>query len=247
MLPEEARLFRRVIVDRFPGGVVPGHAQMFFDRSFMEPDPPHYFSFWSDFYNDILHQGSCMPGTADAVPLPVAWAVDDRIPAPRRLDLVDFLARIATVSQRDAARGTIPQHLRDEARARLAVHDHAPQLLVRWGRECVALRIGLAALAAILPHVAATTGIVPRIRELAAGYREGTATAGFLDFAAQLATGPAEAVLTKVEELTAPTADTPWHRANVDASVFDQGVDLVMHMFEAQRLSLHRHRPTGPP
>jgi len=244
ILPEDARVYRQVIVDRFPHGLVPGHVRIFFDPAFLESDHPYHLNFWGDFYNDILHQGSCMPGTADAVPLLVAWIVDDRIPAPERLDLVDFLVDIATVTQRDAARGTSPQHLRDEARARLAVHEHGPRVLARWDAECVAVRIGLAALAAVLPRLAADTKIVPRIRELAAEYQEGTATARFLDFAALLATGPGDVVLEAIEDLTAPTTDTPWHRPNPDASVFDQGVDLLTRMFEAQRLSLHHHRPT---
>ncbi|MCX5114813.1 hypothetical protein OOK13_41475 [Streptomyces sp. NBC_00378] len=98
--PPIRQLFRDVIADRLPGPGPP-QAAMLFDT---EVDP--YWddqSFLADFYNEILHQDTCQPATADGLALAAALAVDDRIPARHRFQAVDLLFSAATVAERHLA------------------------------------------------------------------------------------------------------------------------------------------------
>ncbi|MFE7268439.1 hypothetical protein ACFU9B_41780 [Streptomyces sp. NPDC057592] len=92
--PPIRQLFQDVIADRLPGPRPP-QAAMLFDA---EADP--YWddrSFLGDFYNEILHQNTCRPATADGLALVAALAVDDRILARNRFQAADLLFRAATV------------------------------------------------------------------------------------------------------------------------------------------------------
>ncbi|MDQ0578045.1 hypothetical protein [Streptomyces rishiriensis] len=138
--PPIRQLFRDVIADRLPGHSPPQAAMLFGaeiapcwdDRSFL-----------GDFYNEILHQDTCQPATADGLVLLAALAVDERIPARHRFQTVNLLFRAATVAERHLAETwpAIPPHadLDSEARARSTVQDRTPALLTRWSAECPAV------------------------------------------------------------------------------------------------------------
>ncbi|MFF3091830.1 hypothetical protein ACFVRB_43400 [Streptomyces nojiriensis] len=135
--PPIRQLFRDVIADRLPDRM-PLQAAMLFDS---ETDPA-----WdertslAEFYNEILHQDTCQPYTAEGLALLAALAVDDRIPARHRFQAVDLLFRTATVAERHLAETwpATPQHADpdSEARACKAVQLHTPDLLARWPAEC---------------------------------------------------------------------------------------------------------------
>ncbi|MEU2509689.1 hypothetical protein ABZ621_33990 [Streptomyces sp. NPDC007863] len=98
--PPIRRLFRDVVADRLPSPRPPQTA-MLFDA---EVDPyGDDQSFLADFYNEILHQDTCRPATADGLALVTVVAGDDRIPARHRFQAVDLLFRAATVAERHRA------------------------------------------------------------------------------------------------------------------------------------------------
>ncbi|MFJ6438699.1 hypothetical protein [Streptomyces sp. NPDC091416] len=77
--PPIRQLFRDVIADRVPDRM-PLQAAMLFGS---EIDPAwDDRSFLAEFYNEILHQDTCQPHTADGLALLAALAVDDRTPPP---------------------------------------------------------------------------------------------------------------------------------------------------------------------
>ncbi|WP_326790507.1 hypothetical protein [Streptomyces sp. NBC_00151] len=135
--PPIRQLFRDVIADRLPDRM-PLQAAMLFDS---ETDPAwDDRTFLAEFYNEILHQDTCQPYTADGVALLAALVVDNRIPARHRFQAVDLLFRAATVPERHLAE-TLPstrQHADPDSEARTckAVQSHTPDLLARWPAEC---------------------------------------------------------------------------------------------------------------
>ncbi|MGW8767761.1 helix-turn-helix domain-containing protein [Streptomyces sp. NPDC055815] len=150
--PPIRQLFRDVISDRLPSPGPP-QAVMLFGS---EVDPCwDDGSFLGDFYNEILHQDTCQPATADGLALLVALAVDERIPAQHRFQAVGLLFSAATVAERHLTE-TWPatsEHADpdSEARARSAVQARVPDLLARWSAECPAVRLALAGLAVVFP------------------------------------------------------------------------------------------------
>ncbi|MER7196704.1 hypothetical protein CG723_41035 [Streptomyces sp. CB01635] len=163
--PPIRQIFRDVIADRLPGPRPPQAAMLFS----AEIDP--YWddrSFLADFYNDILHQDTCQPATADGLVLLAALALDDRIPAQHRFRAIDLLFRAATVAERHLAETwpATPPHadLDSEARARSTVQDRTPDLLTRWSAECPAVRLALAGLAVVFPTDRTLPALTPRLQ-----------------------------------------------------------------------------------
>ncbi|MFI0410866.1 hypothetical protein [Actinomadura sp. 3N508] len=200
--PEIRQTFRLVVDDRVEAGRVPIHAQVLYDTAFGSfRDDRDFLGF---FYNEILHQDTCSRDTADGVEV-VAWlAVDDRVPAPHRMNLVRLLFAIATVHERHAAE-CWPDERADadrvsEARARAAVEAVAGHALARWDGECTAVRLALAPLAAVFPAQAGTE-MLTRVRGLADLMR-GTTAGDLLEFAAEMVGGNEVAVLAAVEHHT---------------------------------------------
>ncbi|MFD8699973.1 hypothetical protein [Kitasatospora purpeofusca] len=60
-------------------------------------------TFLGDFYNEILHQDTCRPGTTDGLLLLAHLAADDRVPARHRFEAVHLLFRAATAAERRLA------------------------------------------------------------------------------------------------------------------------------------------------
>ncbi|QIQ03628.1 hypothetical protein [Streptomyces liangshanensis] len=151
--PSIRRIFRDVVADRLPDRRPPQAALLFgpADDPYRDDDG----GFLADFFSEILHQDTCLPGTADGVPLLAALAVDDRVPARHRFTVVDLLFRTATVTDRHRAESwpAAPRHADpgSEARARSAVRVHTPALLARWEAECPAVQLALAGLSVALP------------------------------------------------------------------------------------------------
>ncbi|MEU2134738.1 hypothetical protein [Streptomyces sp. NPDC018352] len=163
--PPIRQLFQDVIADRLPGPSSP-QAAMLFDA---EVDP--YWDDWSflgDFYNEILHQNTCRPATADGLALVAALAVDDWILARNRFRAVDLLFTAATVAERHLAETwpATPQHADpdSEARARNVVQVRAPDLLTRRSAECFAVRRALAGLAGVFPTDRTLPALAPRLQ-----------------------------------------------------------------------------------
>lgn len=126
--PPIRRLFRDVITDRLAGPQPPQAAMLF--QSSVDPFWTDDRFFLGDFYNEILHQDTCQPDTADGVPLLATLAVDDRVPPQQRFEAVDLLLHAATVAGRhladcwpNAPRHTDPE---SEKRAREAVRYCSP-------------------------------------------------------------------------------------------------------------------------
>ncbi len=150
--PPIRQLFRDVIADRLRDRM-PLQAAMLFDS---ETDPAwDDRSFLAEFYNEILHQDTCQPSTAEGLALLAALAVDDRIPARHRFQAVDLLFRAATVAERHLAETwpATPQHADPDSEARgcKAIRLHTPDLLARWPVECPAVRLALVNLAVVFP------------------------------------------------------------------------------------------------
>ncbi|MFJ8983048.1 hypothetical protein [Streptomyces sp. NPDC102282] len=103
-LPDEPpirRVFRDVIADCLADPRPPQAAMLF--QSSVDPFWTDDRFFLGDFYNEILHQDTCQPGTADGVPLLAALAVDGRVPPQQRFKAIDLLFSTATVADRHLA------------------------------------------------------------------------------------------------------------------------------------------------
>ncbi|MGW7312288.1 hypothetical protein [Streptomyces sp. NPDC054865] len=150
--PPIRRVFRDVIADRLTGAQPPQAAMLF--QSSVDPFWTDDRFFLGDFYNEILHQDTCQPGTAAGVPLLAALAVDDRVPPQQRFEAIGLLFSAATVTDRHLANcwPDSPRHADPESenRAREAVRSCTPHLLGRWAAECPAVRLALAGLAVVL-------------------------------------------------------------------------------------------------
>ncbi|MEV4682974.1 hypothetical protein [Streptomyces kurssanovii] len=201
--PPIRQLFRDVIADRLPGRRPP-LAAMLFDA---EIDP--FWddqSFLGDFYNEILHQDTCQPATADGLVLLAALAVDERIPARHRFQAVDLLFRAATAAERHLAETWPPitQHAASdsEARARSAVQDHTPDLLTRWSAECPAVRLALAGLAVVFPTNRTLPALTPRLQTFTHQHPQGTDIGDYVRFVLVLAAQDDDRILSVTEKLT---------------------------------------------
>ncbi|MFD0077888.1 hypothetical protein ACFVIY_36230 [Streptomyces sp. NPDC127166] len=201
--PPIRQLFRDVIADRLPSPRPP-QASMLFDA-----EADRYWddqSFLGDFYNEILHQDTCQPATADGLALLAALAVDDRIPARHRFQAVGLLFRAATVAERHLAETwpATPQHTDpdSEARVRSAVQAHVPDLLARWSAECPAVRLPLAGLAVVFPSDRTLPALTPRLRTFLHQYPQGTGIGDYVRFVLVLAAQDEDQTLTVTEKLT---------------------------------------------
>ncbi|MFF8619263.1 hypothetical protein [Streptomyces sp. NPDC015350] len=201
--PPIRQLFRDVIADRMPG-CRPPQAVMLFGS---EIDPCwDDQSFLADFYNEILHQDTCQPATADGLALVAALAVDERIPARQRFQAVDLLFSAATVTERHLAETwpVAPQHADpdSEARARSAVQAHVPHLLTRWSAECPAVRLALAGLAVVFPTDRTLPALTPRLRTFTHQHPQGTGIGDYVRFVLVLAAQDDDRTLAATEKLT---------------------------------------------
>ncbi|MEV8099431.1 hypothetical protein [Kitasatospora sp. NPDC085879] len=201
--PPIRQLFRDVIADRLPGRRPP-QAAMLFDAK-IDPSWDDR-SFLGDFYNEILHQDTCQPATADGVVLLAALAVDDRVPARQRFQAVHLLVRVATVGERHLAE-TWPntsQHADpdSEARARSAVQARTPDLLTRWSAECSAVRLALAGLAVVFPTDRTLPALKPRLQIFTNQHPQGTDVGDYVRFVLVMASQDDDRILTVTEKLT---------------------------------------------
>jgi hypothetical protein len=201
--PPIRQLFRDVIADRMPGRRPP-QALMLFGS---EADPCwDDRSFLADFYNEILHQDTCQPATADGLALVVALALDERIPARQRFQAVGLLFSAATVTERHLAETwpATPQHADpdSEARARSAVQARVPHLLARWPAECPAVRLALAGLAVVFPTDRTLPALTPRLQPFLHQHPQGTDIGDYVRFVLVLAAQDDYQVLAVTEKLT---------------------------------------------
>ncbi|MFB7956274.1 hypothetical protein [Streptomyces sp. NPDC056045] len=201
--PPIRRLFRDVIADRMPGRRPPQAVMLFGSKT----DPCwDDRSFLTDFYNEILHQDTCQPATADGLALVVALALDERTPARQRFQAVDLLFSAATVAERHLAETwpATPQHADpdSEARARSAVQAHVPHLLGRWPAECPAVRLALAGLAVVFPTGRTLPALTPRLRTFTHQHPQGTDIGDYVRFVLVLAAQDGDRILAATENLT---------------------------------------------
>jgi hypothetical protein len=128
--------------------------------------------------DDILHQGSCYPATAPAMPFLARLITSDALPFYQRLDVYEVLlyaatrhaASLAEDAGRAAARQRLPRPADWSADVREAVGACVPGLLERWDPEPEPVRVVLAVFAALYPHHGAATA--DRIRDMAARHRD---------------------------------------------------------------------------
>ncbi|MGW0665292.1 hypothetical protein [Streptodolium elevatio] len=196
--------------------------------------------FLGDFYNEILHQDTCSPYTAAGVEV-LAWlAVDDRVPAPHRMGLVDLLFSIATVGERQAAECWPDGHPNadpvSEARAREAVETITGPVSARWDAECTAVRLALAQLAGAFP-ARVGPGLFRRLRDLA-DRMCGTAAGDLLDFVAVILEGDETVVHAAVEHHTRSGAENYFQGAARDLPVRVRALHLLDQMFFFERRRL---------
>ncbi|MBD0669873.1 hypothetical protein [Streptomyces sp. CBMA156] len=201
--PPIRRLFRDVIADRLPGRRPPQAAMLFAHGADPSWDER---GFLGDFYNEILHQDTCWPGTADGLGLIAALAVDDRVPARHRFEMVHLLFSAATVGERHlaASRPPGPRHADadSEARARIAVRSCTPGLLARWPAECPAVRLALAALAVVFPTERTLPALGARLHGFTSRHPLGTDLGDYVRFVLVLAARDEDRILTATERFT---------------------------------------------
>ncbi|MGA4539290.1 hypothetical protein ACPA54_04785 [Uniformispora flossi] len=236
--PEIRRVFRRVADDRIGTGPIPASALVLYDPAF---GPFHdNRDFLGFFTNEILHQDTCSPSTADGVEI-VAWpAVDDRVPARNRMGLVEFLFATGTVGERHTATSwpDRPPHTNPaaEARAHRAVEAVVEDVFARWDDECTAVRIALAQLAAAFPREAGPEA-GHRVRALADRLRNSTAS-DYLDFAAVMIHGDNAAMAAAVEHYTGWEADYDFRGTLPDVPVRSRALHLLDQMAEHEHIVL---------
>ncbi|WP_405658598.1 hypothetical protein OG379_02060 [Streptomyces sp. NBC_01166] len=201
--PPIRKLFRDVIADRLPGPRPPQAAMLLS----AEIDPCWDDRiFLADFCNDIVHQDTCHPATADGLVLLAALALDDRIPAQYRFQAVNLLFRAATVAERRLAEtwpATAPHaDPESEARARSTVQDRTPDLLTRWSAECPAVRLALAGLAVVFPTDRTLPALTPRLQVFTHQHPQGTDIGDYVRFVLVLAAQDEDQIFTVTEKLT---------------------------------------------
>ncbi|MFK4071603.1 hypothetical protein [Streptomyces sp. NPDC029674] len=112
--------------------------------------------FLADLDDAVAHQGTALPGTAEAVPFLVAVATEPAVPVTARVLLLVDLLRHSTagvsddvaLADRNAALGRASTETEAQHAVRHAVRDAVPRLLARWDEASDAERFVLAALAA---------------------------------------------------------------------------------------------------
>ncbi|GAB7184585.1 hypothetical protein ATKI12_4416 [Kitasatospora sp. Ki12] len=239
--PELHRIFRTVAVDRFRGFAMPPHAGLLLGREFGPWSSDR--EFLGEFHNEIHHQDTCDKATTQGVPLLVALAVDDRVPARERMGLVMALFRIATEADRHRAEywpGAHPQaDPAAAARARAAVGHHLAEVLARWDAECLGVRLALAALGAAFRDSPVAARLRRRVKALADERGEETSVGGYLRFVTLIAGGTDRQVLTAV---TSPTA-SHWRATHPEAPLQARAVHLLDQMLSQVRATLLAWRP----
>ncbi|MEU5660507.1 hypothetical protein ABZ802_33565 [Streptomyces sp. NPDC047737] len=202
--PPIRQLFRDVIADRLTGPRPPQAAMLF--GAEIDPYWEDDWSFLGDFYNEILHQDTCQPDTADGLVLLAALALDDRVPARHRFKVLKVLFAAATVAERHLAEAwpAAPPDVDpdSEARARRTVQDCIPDLLSRWSAECPAVRLAFAGLAVVFPADHTLPALAPRLRTFTHQYPQSTDIGDYVRFVLVLAAQNEDRTLTVTEELT---------------------------------------------
>ncbi|MFE1560026.1 hypothetical protein ACFW6V_34170 [Streptomyces sp. NPDC058734] len=245
-LPDEPpirRVFRDVVADRLTGPRPPQAAMLF--QSSVDPLWTNDSFFLGDFYNEILHQDTCRPGTADGVPLPAALAVDDRVPPQQRFEAIVLLFRTATVADRRLADcwPDSPRHADPESEdgAREAVRACTPDLLARWPAECPAVRLALAGLAVVFPTARTLPALTPRLRGFVEQHPQGTDIGDYVRFVLVLAAANDDQTRASVESLT----DAYWQGTSPGAPAPGRALHLLSQMLDRIETALARSRPGG--
>ncbi|MFI1439065.1 hypothetical protein [Streptomyces fructofermentans] len=202
--PPVRLVYRDVVADRVPIPRPPQAALLF------APSADPYWHddgrFLGDFYSEVLHQDTCDPYTAGAVPLLAALAVDDRVPPRQRFQVVGLLFAVATVTERHRAQcwPDTPPHADpdSEYRAGEAVRCRTADLLARWADECPAVRLALAALAVVHPTARTLPALTPRLQGFADHHPLGTDIGDYVRFVLVLAACDNTGTLDAVESFT---------------------------------------------
>ncbi|HTJ67426.1 MAG TPA: hypothetical protein VL551_07855 [Actinospica sp.] len=137
------------------------------------PESPQEYV--SELFNAVMHQDSCYPHTAEAVPLVAALATEERFSVSVRAQFYGMLwaggsnadRLIAYFADKFVADG-VGFEVPDGPRlTRDAVQAVVGELFGRWGREPGAIRKMLAGLAATFPAEAEAAGIILGLTEFA--------------------------------------------------------------------------------
>jgi hypothetical protein len=168
--------------------------------------------------DDILHQGSCYPATAPAMPFLARLITSDALPFYQQLDVYEVLLDAATRhaaslvadADRAAARQRPPRPAAWSADVHEAVGTCVPGLLERWQLEPEPLRVVLTVFAALYPD----HGVVAAdlIRAMSAKHPN-TDAGALLDLCLSLIDGNAELA----EQQARGLADRHVHESPLDA------------------------------
>jgi hypothetical protein len=194
--------------------------------------------------DSVMHQGTCYAHTASEMPLLAGLAVDEAVHPVFRSCLLVFLAEAGTIGQRlvagDADRrialGAGLDESEPERATRRAVEAAAPGLLARWGDECEAVRFGLAALAAVCPNAARSSGVIAPIVRMADEASE-THRATALRLAAHLAEDDEDVLAVALTEAIGTSVINPDDVPSPNAPVRGAALSVLKSMLE-QEISL---------
>ncbi len=148
------------------------------------------------FGDNLLHQGSCYPATAPALPFLTGLIASGALPARQRLDLYVWLLLAADclladlLDSAEAAdlAGVDPRHGPWALDVHRAVGDQVADLITRWDDEPPRIRLVLACLAALFPDRGRP--IAPGVAALAE-QAAGTSQGAYLSLAHALLSGDA--------------------------------------------------------
>lgn len=168
--------------------------------------------FMSELHNAVMHQDACYPHTAEAVPLIVALATDERLPFPVRdyaYAMLYYAASngdrlIAYLADKLVAEGEGLEPPEGPRLTHAAVEAEAGSLFARWDREPGPIRMSLAGLAATYPSQAAACDLLPGLAEFTRRW-QGTGRGAALALALAAARGDDEATIGQI------TAIQAWH------------------------------------
>jgi hypothetical protein len=168
--------------------------------------------FMSELHNAVMHQDACYPHTAEAVPLVVALATDERLALSVREYAFGMLYSaasngdrlIAYLADKLVADGDGFETWDGPQLTHAAVEAEAGGLFARWDREPGPIRMMLAGLAATFPPRAAASGLLKGLAEFTRRW-EGTARGATLALALAAARGDDEGTLAQI------TAVQAWH------------------------------------